>query len=236
MLYKEILIKISGEYLGGNEKVGIDYKVAQNLGLQIANIYKLGVKVSIVVGGGNFFRGRNNDDVFIDRNCLDQIGMLSTVMNGLYIQSILENLNMKVCIVSSIEMPQLAEIYVRRRTLEYINKGYIVIFVAGTGHPYFSTDTAAVLRAKEIQADIVIKATLVDGVYDKDPKKFKDAVKYEHITYDQVIEKNLQVMDITSISFAKDNSLPISVLDISQKDILLEFLNGKKHGTLISNI
>ncbi|KAK3604018.1 hypothetical protein CHS0354_026819 [Potamilus streckersoni] len=230
-----ILLKLSGEYLGGESGRGFDKQIIENLTDQIIEIHNTGTDVAIVVGGGNIFRGARSAGLDMERVTADQIGMLATVMNGLCLQDALERKDKKVRLMSAIDIPSFAESYIKRRAVRHLEKGRIIIFAAGTGNPYFSTDTAAALRAAEIKAEIIIKGTLVDGIYDKDPNKYDDAVKYDELTYTEVLVKELNVMDSTAISFCRDNKIPLYVLNLKQQSSLYNFLQGEHHGTLVYN-
>ena len=212
-VYKRILLKLSGEALMGNQEFGICSDVITSYARQIKEIVDMGVEVGIVIGGGNIFRGLSGAEQGVDRVTGDHMGMLATVINSLALQNSIEKLGVPTRVLTAIEMPQIAEPYIRRRAERHLEKGRVVIFGAGTGNPYFTTDTAAVLRAIEINADVVIKATKVDGIYDKDPVKYSDAVKYETITYSEVLNKNLKVMDAAPISLCRDNKLPLIVFN-----------------------
>ena len=212
-VYKRILLKLSGEALMGNQKFGICSDVITSYARQIKEIVDMGVEVGIVIGGGNIFRGLSEAEQGVDRVTGDHMGMLATVINSLALQNSIEKLGVPTRVLTAIEMPQIAEPYIRRRAERHLEKGRVVIFGAGTGNPYFTTDTAAVLRAIEINADVVIKATKVDGIYDKDPVKYSDAVKYETVTYSEVLNKDLKVMDAAAISLCRDNKLPLIVFN-----------------------
>lgn len=212
-VYKRILLKLSGEALMGNQEFGICSDVITSYARQIKEIVDMGVEVGIVIGGGNIFRGLSGAEQGVDRVTGDHMGMLATVINSLALQNSIEKLGVPTRVLTAIEMPQIAEPYIRRRAERHLEKGRVVIFGAGTGNPYFTTDTAAVLRAIEINADVVIKATKVDGIYDKDPVKYSDAVKYETITYSEVLNKNLKVMDAAAISLCRDNKLSLIVFN-----------------------
>ena len=212
-VYKRILLKLSGEALMGNQEFGICSDVITSYAKQIKEIVDMGVEVGIVIGGGNIFRGLSGAEQGVDRVTGDHMGMLATVINSLALQNSIEKLGVPTRVLTAIEMPQIAEPYIRRRAERHLEKGRVVIFGAGTGNPYFTTDTAAVLRAIEINADVVIKATKVDGIYDKDPVKYSDAVKYETVTYSEVLNKDLKVMDAAAISLCRDNKLPLIVFN-----------------------
>ncbi len=229
--YKRILIKLSGEVLAGEKKFGLDFDVILNICKYIKECAELGVEIGIVVGGGNFWRGRSSGQM--DRTRADHIGMLGTVMNALALGDALEQLDVPVRVQTAISMQQVAEPYIRNRAVRHLEKGRVVIFGCGTGNPFFSTDTASALRAAEIDADIIFKATMVDGVYDKDPHKYADAVKYEELTFSEVLNKELAVMDSTAASMCRDNNLPILVFNIEQPENLVKAVKGEPIGTLV---
>lgn len=229
--YKRILLKLSGEALAGEKKVGLDYDIIMTFGKSIKKCVDVGVDVGIVVGGGNFWRGRSSGAM--DRTRADHIGMLATAMNALAVADGLEECGMEVRVQTAISMPAVAEPYIRNRTMRHFQKGRVVIFGCGTGNPFFSTDTAAALRAAEIEADIIFKATMVDGVYDKDPKKYPDAVKYDRLTFSEVLEKDLKVMDSTAAAMCKDNKIPILVFDIARPDNIYDACMGENVGTIV---
>ncbi|KAA0257746.1 UMP kinase [Deferribacter autotrophicus] len=231
--YKRILLKLSGEALMGKQNFGIDGDVVKFIASEVKEAYEMGVQIGIVVGGGNIFRGVSESAKGMDRVSADYMGMLATVINSLALQNALENLGVPTRVQTAIEMRQVAEPFIRRRAIRHLEKGRVVIFGAGTGNPYFTTDTAATLRASEINADVVLKATKVDGVYDADPVKYKDAVKFDAITYLEVLNKGLKVMDSTAISMCMDNEIPIIVFDLFGKGNLKNILLGKKIGTLV---
>ena len=241
--YKRILLKLSGEALAGDKKIGLDYGVITSFGKSIKKCVDAGVEVGIVVGGGNFWRGRNSSKI-IERTKSDQIGMLCTVMNCIYgmlatamnalaVADGLENCGLEVRVQTAISMPQVAEPYIRNKAMRHFEKGRVVIFGCGTGNPFFSTDTAAALRAAEIEADIFFKATMVDGVYDKDPHKYPDAVKYDTLTFADILAKGLQVMDSTAAAMCKDNNIPILVFDLARPDNIYDACMGENIGTLV---
>jgi len=230
--YKRILLKISGEALAGDRQMGLDYPTVQKICDGIKSVFNMGVEIGIVVGGGNFWRGRSNEAM--ERTRADHIGMLATVMNSLAIADALEQMDIPVRVQTALTMTQVAEPYIRNKAIRHMEKGRVVIFACGTGNPFFSTDTASVLRAIEMNADIVLKATMVDGVYDKDPKKHDDAKKYETITFSTVLQDKLQVMDSTAASLCRDNNMNILVFDIMQENSMLDVVSGKKIGTLIT--
>lgn len=226
-----ILIKLSGETLSGSDGKGIDFASVLKICEEIKKCKELGNEIAIVVGGGNFWRGRCHKDM--DSCTADHIGMLGTTMNALTLQEGFKQCEVESRVQTAIEMKQLAEFYIKNRAVRHLEKGRIVIFGCGTGNPYFSTDTAAALRAAEINADIILKATNVDGVYDKDPKKYSDAKKYEEITYIDVIKQKLKVMDTTAISLCMDNNIPILVFDINKEGNLVKASKNKKIGTIV---
>ena len=229
--YKRILLKLSGEALAGDKKFGLDYETVTNICKSIKECSDLGAEIAIVVGGGNFWRGRSSGAM--DRTRADHIGMLGTTMNALAVADVLEELGCDVRVQTAIAMQQVAEPYIRNRAVRHLEKGRIVIFGCGTGNPFFSTDTAATLRAAEIEADIVFKATMVDGVYDCDPNKYDNAVKYDTITFGEVLSKNLAVMDSTAASLAMDNSLPLLVFNLKYPENIKKALLGENIGTLV---
>ncbi len=232
--YKRVLLKISGESLAGSADFGLDMETFNYIAEEIASIYKLGVQVAIVVGGGNFVRGDTlSIKGGIDRTVADQMGMLGTIMNALALQAILEKLDIPTRTQSAINISQIAENFIRRRAIRHLEKGRVVVFGAGTGNPYFTTDTAGVLRALEIEADCFLKATKVDGIYNKDPLKYQDALRYEKISYKEAISKRLAVMDQTAFTMCQEHDLPIIVLDINQKGSILRAIKGEKVGTLV---
>ena len=229
--YKRVLIKLSGEALAGDKGFGLDYPTVLDICKNIKDAYDLGAEIAIVVGGGNFWRGRSSGDM--ERTRADQIGMLATVMNALSVADALEHLGVEVRVQAALQMQQVAEPYIRNRATRHLEKGRVVIFACGTGNPFFSTDTAAALRAAEINADIIFKATMVDGVYDKDPKKYPDAVKYDTLTFTQVLTDQLNVMDMTAATMCRDNKLPILVFDMADGNIV-KAIKGETIGTLVN--
>ena len=229
--YKRVLIKLSGEALAGDKGFGLDYPTVLDICKNIKDAYDLGAEIAIVVGGGNFWRGRSSGDM--ERTRADQIGMLATVMNALSVADALEHLGVEVRVQAALQMQQVAEPYIRNRATRHLEKGRVVIFACGTGNPFFSTDTAAALRAAEINADIIFKATMVDGVYDKDPKKYPDAVKYDTLTFTQVLTDQLNVMDMTAATMCRDNKLPILVFDMADGNIV-RAIKGETIGTLVN--
>ncbi|HIQ48584.1 MAG TPA: UMP kinase [Aquifex aeolicus] len=232
--YTRILLKLSGEAFAGEQGYGIDPVFLEYISHEIRGIYELGVQVAIVIGGGNIFRGFQGKEIGIDRATADYMGMLATVINALALQSALENhANIPTRVLSAIEMRQVAEPYIRRRAIRHLEKGRIVIFAGGTGNPFFSTDTAAALRAAEIGAEVLIKATKVGGIYDKDPQKYSDAVLIREIAYLEVINKGLRVMDHTALTLCKENEIPIIVLNIREKGNLRKAILGEEVGSII---
>lgn len=233
-LYNNVLLKLSGEALLGELPFGIDDRMIKKISIEVKQIWEMGVNISIVIGGGNIFRGIKGASVGMDRASADYMGMLATVINGLALQDSLEKLDVPTRVISAIEMRQISEPYIRRRALRHLEKGRVVIFVAGTGNPYFTTDTAAALRAMEMGAQVLLKATKVDGIYDKDPMVYKNAKLIEKITYIQVLDQNLKVMDSTAISMCMEYKLPIIVLNINKEGILKSIIEGEQVGTLVS--
>ena len=231
MKYKRVLIKLSGEALAGDKTFGLDYPTILEICKNIKQAADLGAEIGIVVGGGNFWRGRTSGDM--ERTRADQIGMLATVMNALSVADALEHLGLEVRVQTALQMNQVAEMYIRNKATRHLEKGRIVIFACGTGNPYFSTDTAAALRALEINADVIFKATMVDGVYDKDPKKYPDAVKYDTLTFTKVLNDQLNVMDMTAATMCRDNKLPILVFDMAEGNFV-KAINGEKICTLVT--
>ncbi len=231
--YKRVLLKLSGEAFMGDQNFGIDPKVIARIAEDIHEVAQEGVEIAIVIGGGNIFRGISGASAGMDRSSADYMGMLATVMNSLALQDHLEKKGVFTRVMSALRMDNIAEPYIRRRAVRHLEKGRVVIFAAGTGNPYFTTDTAASLRAMEIEADVVLKATRVDGVYDKDPLKHKNAVRFEQLTYLDVLQRGLQVMDATAISLCMDNSLPIIVFDLMGKGNVRKAILGEPIGTLV---
>lgn len=233
MKYKRVLLKLSGEALMGNKQFGIDHDILGQYALEIKEIAK-DVQVAIVIGGGNIFRGIQAEDGGMDRVQGDYMGMLATMINSMALQSALEKIEVASRLQSAIEMNKICEPFIRRRAVRHLEKNRVVIFGAGTGNPYFTTDTAASLRAIEIEADVVLKGTRVDGIYTADPEKDKSATKFEQISFDEVYEKNLNVMDLTAFTLCKENKLPIIVFDMNKKGNLKKVVSGEKVGTLVS--
>ena len=231
--YKRILLKLSGESLAGANDFGIDPKILDFFSDEIKKVHSLGVQVGIVIGGGNIYRGLNSNGKNIDRVTGDQMGMLATMINSLALQNACESKGMFTRLMTAISMEAIAEPYIRRRAIRHLEKNRVVIFGAGTGHPYFSTDTAASLRAVEIEADAIFKGTRVDGVFDSDPEKNPGASLFEEISYSDVMQKNLRVMDLTAISLCKENNLPILVFNMDKPDNLLKVVTGENIGTSV---
>ena len=231
-IYKRILLKVSGESLAGGKGMGLDNDTLHRFGKTIRDLMGLGVQVGIVVGGGNFWRGRTSEGM--DRVTADHMGMLATAMNALALSDALEQAGAVTRVISAIEMRQFAEPYIRKRAVRHLEKGRVVIFACGTGNPFFSTDTAAALRATEIDADIIFKATNVDGVYNKDPRKHPDAVRYDSVSHDEVLRLNLGVMDATAAALCRDNHVSIAVFSIDEPENILRLAQGEKVGTIVS--
>lgn len=231
--YKRVLLKLSGEALAGKQGFGVDLSIIQNLALDLKEIHALGVQIAIVIGGGNIFRGMQVSEAGMDRASADYMGMLATVMNALAMQDALEKQGVFTRVQSAIEMQEIAEPYIRRRAERHLEKNRVVIFAAGTGNPFFTTDTAAALRACEIGASVLLKATKVDGIYDSDPVKNPNATMFHELTYIDVLNKGLEVMDSTAISLCMDNAMPIIVFNMGVRGTMKNVILGKKSGTLI---
>lgn len=232
--YQRVLLKLSGESLMGDKNYGLDPKMLSLYAEEIKKVVKLGVQVAVVIGGGNIYRGMNEMETGIERAHGDYMGMLATVINGMALQAALEKIGIKTRLQSAIEMEQVAEPYIRRRAIRHLEKGRVVIFGAGTGNPYFTTDTAGSLRAIEMNAEVILKGTRVDGIYTADPEKDKNAEKLEQISFDDAIRKGLKVMDMTAFTLCHENNLPIIVFDINRPGNLEAVVNGEKIGTLVS--
>jgi len=232
--YKRILLKLSGEALAANQGFGVETKRIHEIAGEIAEVQKLGVQTAIVVGGGNFFRGVAHQAKDMDRVSADHMGMLATVINALALQDALEKQGIYTRVMSAIEMNQVAEPFIRRRALRHLEKGRVVIFAGGTGNPYFSTDTAASLRAMEIKADVIMKATKVDGIYDADPRVVSDAKMFDNIDYLEVLKRGLRVMDATAVSLCRENNLPIVVFNLNVTGNIKRVVTGEKVGSLVS--
>lgn len=230
--YKRIILKISGEALSGNGGYGIDFEVTKRIAMEIKELVDMGVEIGTVVGGGNIWRGRSGQGM--DRTTADYMGMLATCINALALQDSLENIGVNTRVQTAIEMKEIAEPFIRRRAMRHLEKGRVVIFAAGTGNPYFSTDTTAALRAAEMEADVILLAKKVDGVYDKDPHKYDDAKKYNKLNYLQVLEQGLQVMDSTATSLCMDNDIPIIVFALDTPGNIKKAILGEKIGTIVS--
>ncbi len=233
--YKRILLKLSGESLMGDKNYGISPAMISQYAQDIKEIMEVGVQLAIVIGGGNIYRGMEEKETGIERATGDYMGMLATVINGMALQSGLEKVGLYTRLQSAIKMEQLAEPYIRRRAIRHLEKGRVVIFGAGTGNPYFTTDTAASLRAIEIEADVILKGTRVDGIYTADPEKDKTAKRYNTLTFDEVYQNNLNVMDMTAFTLCHENKLPIIVFDMNKSGNLLKVINGEKVGTLVKD-
>lgn len=229
--YKRVLLKLSGESLAGNEKHGIDFETVLKYCRPVKELSDMGVEVAIVVGGGNFWRGRSSGQM--DRTRADHMGMLATVINALGVADALEQLDLQVRVQTAISMQQVAEPYIRNRAVRHLEKGRVVVFGCGTGNPFFSTDTAAALRAAEIEADIILKATMVDGVYDSDPKKNPGAKKFKTLTFQDILNQNLGVMDSTAAAICKDNNIPIIVFSLENPQNIVHAVCGEEIGTLV---
>ena len=235
MKYKRVLLKLSGESLMGDKQFGIDNKRLSEYATDIKNIYDNDVEVAIVIGGGNIFRGVQAEEGGMDRTHGDYMGMLATMINSMALQAALESVGLQTRLMSAIEMKEISEPFIRRKAVRHLEKGRVVIFGAGTGNPFFTTDSAASLRAIEINADVILKGTRVDGIYSADPEKNKDAVKYETITFDEIYEKGLKVMDMTAFTLCKENDLPIIVFDMDTKGNLSKLIAGGDIGTIVQN-
>ncbi|MGN0444635.1 MAG: UMP kinase [Acutalibacteraceae bacterium] len=232
MVYKRLLLKLSGEVLAGSEGKGIDFDTVDTICKSVKKAHDLGTEIAIVVGGGNFWRGRSSGNM--DRTRADHMGMLATAMNSLALCDSLEQMGADVRVQTAISMQQVAEPYIRNKAVRHLEKGRIVIFGCGTGNPFFSTDTAAALRAAEINADVIFKATNVDGVYDKDPNKFSDAVRYDRLSHSEILSKGLNVMDSTAASLCRDNNIDILVFNLNDPENIVKAVSGEKIGTLVT--
>ncbi|MDK2802269.1 MAG: UMP kinase [Oscillospiraceae bacterium] len=231
MKYKRVLLKLSGEALAGEKKFGLDYNIMMDICKSIKKAVEMKVEIAIVVGGGNFWRGRSSGAM--DRTRADHIGMLGTTMNALAVADVLEELGVDVRVQTALSIQAVAEPYIRNRAVRHLEKGRVVIFGCGTGNPFFSTDTASSLRAAEIEAEIILKATMVDGVYDKDPNKYPDAIKYDRVSFSTILNKRLEVMDSTAASMCKDNNIPILVFDLTDSNNIVLAVKGEKIGTIV---
>lgn len=232
--YKRVILKLSGEVLQGKQSHGIAPDIVSGISMQIKEVKELGAEIAIIIGGGNMFRGLSEAASHMDRTSADHMGMLATVINAIAMQDALEKIGLHCRVQSAIEMQRVAEPYIRRKAIRHLEKGRIVVFAAGTGNPFFSTDTAAALRAAEIGAEVILKATKVDGVYDKDPVKYPDAIKYESMKYMDVLSKGLKIMDSTAISLCMENSLPIIVFNLTQEGNIKRVIQGEGIGTIVS--
>ena len=230
--YKRVLLKLSGEALAGKSGFGLDFNVAKRIALEIKELVDMGIQVGAVVGGGNIWRGRSGEGM--DRTTADYMGMVATCINGLALQDSLEQVGVDTRVQTAIEMKAVAEPYIRRRAVRHLEKGRVVIFSAGTGNPYFSTDTTAALRAAEIEAEVILLAKKVDGVYDKDPHKYADAKKYDKLSYLEILDQGLQVMDSTATTLCMDNNIPILVFGLDEPGNIRKAVNGENIGTLVS--
>jgi uridylate kinase len=234
--YKRVLLKLSGEALAGQQGFGIDSEAVAQVAKEVAGVHNLGVQIALVIGGGNIYRGVENGIAGIDRSSADYMGMLATVINGLALQDALEKQGTFTRVMTAIEMPRLCELYIRRRASRHLEKGRVVIFVAGTGNPYFTTDTAAALRAMEIEAEVILKGTKVDGIYSADPLKHADAQKYDRLSYLDVLKQGIRVMDATAISLCMENKLPIIVFNLFQHGNIKRVLCGEKMGSIVQDV
>lgn len=235
MKYKRILLKLSGESLIGDGEYGIDSKMLSIYANEIKSIVKKNIQLAIVIGGGNIYRGVESEGAGFDRVQGDHMGMLATIINGMALQSALESLGIETRLLTAIRMEQVAEPYIRRKAMRHLQKGRVVIFGGGTGNPYFTTDTAGTLRAIEIEADIILKGTRVDGIYSHDPEKYISAKKFDSITFEEVLEKKLSIMDLTAFTLCQENNLPIKVFNMNEKGNLLKICNGENVGTLVQS-
>ena len=233
--YKRILLKLSGEALAGNQKFGISSDVLDNFARQLKEVHDLGVELAIVIGGGNIFRGIAGQEQGFDRATGDTLGILATIMNAIALQNSIEKMGVPTRVLTAVQMPEIAEPYIRRRAIRHLEKGRIIILAGGTGNPYFTTDSGGALRALEIGADILAKGTKVNGVYDKDPQKFADAVKYDNISFDETLSKDLKVMDAAALSLCRENDLPVIVFNILEDGNIKKMVNGEEIGTIVKN-
>ena len=230
---KRVLLKISGESLMGNTPFGLDFKTINFIANEIKEVFKSNHQICLIIGGGNIYRGIEGASEGVDRSTSDYMGMLATVINALAMQSALEKINVPTRVQTAISMSQIAEPYIKRKAIRHLEKNRIVIFAAGTGNPFFTTDTAAALRASEMNCSMIIKATKVDGIYSSDPEKNSNALRYDSLTFKEVLDKELRVMDLTAFTLCKENNLPIAVLNINEKNSLNDFVNNKKIGTIV---
>jgi len=236
LAFRRVILKLSGDILKGDREWGIDFRVVQRIADEIAAVYTDGLELGVVVGGGNLFRGSEAEDAGYDRLVADNMGMLSTVINGLALQSALERLGVETRVVSAINITELVEPFIQRRAVRHLEKGRVVIFASGTGNPFFTTDTAAALRASQVHAEIILKGTKVDGIYDRDPRLSPDAVKFEKLSYMEIIRRGLKVMDLTSITFCRDFHIPIIVFNLLKHDNFKNIIRGETIGTLVEEI
>ena len=231
--YKRILLKLSGEALAGNKDFGFSEDILDSFAKQVKDVHEKGVEVAIVIGGGNIFRGATGTEKGFDRVTGDTMGMLATIMNGLALQDAIERLGVPTRVMTAVNMPQVAEPFIRRKAIRHLEKGRVVIFSGGTGNPYFTTDSCGALRAAEIHADVLAKGTKVDGIYDKDPMKYSDAVKYDTVSFNEAISKNLGVMDTTALALCNENNIPILVFNALEEGNILKMAQGKNVGTVV---
>ena len=233
--YKRILLKLSGEALAGNQKFGISSDVLDSFARQLKEVHDLGVELAVVIGGGNIFRGIAGQEQGFDRATGDTLGILATIMNAIALQNSIEKIGVPTRVLTAVQMPEIAEPYIRRRAIRHLEKGRIIILAGGTGNPYFTTDSGGALRALEIGADILAKGTKVNGVYDKDPQKFADAVKFDNISFDETLSKDLKVMDAAALSLCRENDLPVIVFNILEDGNIKRMVNGEDIGTIVKN-
>ena len=233
--YKRILLKLSGEALAGNQKFGISSDILDSFARQLKEVHDLGVELAVVIGGGNIFRGIAGQEQGFDRATGDTLGILATIMNAIALQNSIEKIGVPTRVLTAVQMPEIAEPYIRRRAIRHLEKGRIIILAGGTGNPYFTTDSGGALRALEIGADILAKGTKVNGVYDKDPQKFADAVKYDNISFDETLSKDLKVMDAAALSLCRENDLPVIVFNILEDGNIKRMVNGEEIGTIVKN-
>ena len=231
--YKRILLKLSGEALAGNKEFGFSEDVLESFAKQIKDLHSKCIEIAIVIGGGNIFRGTTGTKKGVDRVTGDTMGMLATIMNGLALQDAIERLGVPTRVLSALQMPQVAEPFIRRKAIRHLEKGRVIIFAGGTGNPYFTTDSCGALRAAEINADVLAKGTKVDGIYNKDPMKHSDAVRYDTVTFDEAISKNLEVMDTTALSLCRENNIPIIVFNALEVGNILKMVQGENIGTVV---
>lgn len=235
-VYKRVLLKLSGEILAGDKGYGISTEKLDKIASEIVEVHRMGVEIAIVVGGGNIFRGISSSSMGIDRATADYVGMLATVMNAVIIQEILEKKGVPTRVLSALEIREIAETYIRRRALRHLEKGRIIIFAAGTGNPFFTTDTAAALRAAEISADVLLKGTKVDGIYDRDPSLYPSAVKFKQLNFSEAIEKELKILDASAFSLCRDNNIPIIVFNVIEDGNIKKVVEGQNIGTLVKGV